>query len=155
MFWRKQQQKKVWKTGNYGYVTLGRRARAAVTLIEPGSSVLDVGCGPMLLRQHLPEGCTYAGYDFEPISDEVGFVDLDKRQFPEGQWDYIVLLGVLSWIKEQEWTLEAARKVAGKLVITNAEQRLLPRTSAAGWKHEKTITYHRRKLRTWKLSLFR
>lgn len=150
----KKKKERTWVAGNYGYNHLGRRAAAAATLIEPRSSIMDVGCGPMVLRQHLPEGCTYAGCDFQPMFPEVEFIDLDKRQFPAGKWDYVALLGVLGWITEKDFALEAARKVASKLVVSGGDDELLEQARAAGWNHEKTYTYRQTKKKTYQVSLF-
>lgn len=95
-----------------------RRAAFAAKFIEPGSSVLDLGCGQMHLRKYLSDGCTYTPSDLRAWTDEVIICDLDAGQFPDGYFDVITLLGVLGFVKDTEGTLEKARKHAKRLVVT-------------------------------------
>jgi hypothetical protein len=120
---------------------MAARAAVAARLIEPYSSVLDVGCGLMLIRDHLPEGCEYAGFDRYPALPEVQPIDLDAKEFPPGHFDYVLLLGVLSWIKEREFTLRAARTASPLLIATRADDTFDAIISDAGWTLEKSLPH--------------
>jgi len=99
------------------------RANVAASLLEPNFRILDLGCGEGLLRQFLPEGCTWHGYDLRPLHPEIGFIDLDKASFPEGQFDCIVMLGVLGWLKNPRAVLDRAASCAPFLIASDRRRR--------------------------------
>lgn len=109
------------------------RSAVAAQFIKPNTSVLDMGCGMMLIREHLPENVSYIGYDIVAELPETHLIDLDAHEFPEGQWDYVILLGVLPWIKERAWTLDAARKAGKFLIVTRKDDRFDAEIEKAGW----------------------
>ena len=95
------------------------RAEIAATLISPGSSVLDLGCGEGPLRQFLPSGCTWKGYDLRPLGRDIERIDLDAGEFPAGRYDCVVLLGVLAWLKDPAAVLVRARAATNCVIITD------------------------------------
>ena len=99
------------------------RSRVAATLIEPGWSVLDLGCGEGLIRKFLPAGCRWRGYDLNPPTSDVQKIDLDAGEFPEGRFDVVMLMGVLGWLKKPESVMMRARKATSR-ILTNDSQRI-------------------------------
>jgi hypothetical protein len=96
----------------------------AASLIEPGRTVLDLGCGPyMALQSFLPTGCQYTPADLTKWSDDVIVVDLDRGEFPAGSYDYVVILGVLEYLQTPAAVLREARLHAAHLIASFA---LLP-----------------------------
>ncbi len=83
------------------------RAKVTASFIKPNSRVLDLGCGSGLLRDYLPEGCTWHGYDIEPLSPDIRYIDLDAGEFPQGEYDYISLF-VLAWLRDPKPCLKWA-----------------------------------------------
>jgi hypothetical protein len=94
------------------------RAELAAKLIAPGSRVLDLGCGKMRLGELLPDGCTYVPADLEPLSPGVQRVDLNRGEFPDDYYDYVVLLGVLGYLHEPVAVLRRAREHADRLIVS-------------------------------------
>jgi FkbM family methyltransferase len=94
------------------------RARLAVPLIEPGSTVLDVGAGAMALREVLPAGCRYVPADLLPFDPATRVVDLNDGGFPEGAHDVVVLLDVVEFVHDTLGVLRAAGEVASHLVVS-------------------------------------
>ena len=94
------------------------RAALAAKWIAPRSRVLDLGCGRMRLRDMLPPGCIYTPADLEPLSPGVQKVDLNRREFPNGSYDYVVLLGVLGYLHEPAAVLHRARAHADRLIVS-------------------------------------
>jgi SAM-dependent methyltransferase len=100
-----------------------KRAQTAASFIEEGSRVLDLGCGNGSLRRFLPAGCTWVGYDLRPLTPEVRSIDLDAGEFPSGHFDYVVVLGVLDWLREPRPVLEKARRAAPFLIVNDKRRR--------------------------------
>lgn len=99
------------------------RSRVAAAMIASGSRVLDLGCGRGLIRQFLPEGCTWEGYDLRPTEPSIRPINLDAGEFPEGQYDVVLLMGVLGWLKDADGVLLRARGTAPR-ILTNDSQRV-------------------------------
>ena len=117
------------------------RAAVAAQFIEPGSSVLDIGCGAMLIRKHLAPDVKYVGYDIVPELPETHVIDLDAHEFPSGHWDYVILLGVLPWIEEKAWVLRKARHSAKNLIVTRKDDRFDAQIEREGWIRSKSLPY--------------
>ena len=95
------------------------RAIIAGRLVSPGSRVLDIGCGPhMALAKHLPGGCTYTAADLTEWSEEVRRVDVDADLFPAGEFDCIVLLGVIEYLARPQNVFRYARTTATAMVVS-------------------------------------
>jgi SAM-dependent methyltransferase len=132
------------------------RAKVAASLIAPNSRVLDLGCGAGLLRRTLPGGCDWFGYDLRPLSPDVVALDLDTREFPDGSYDYIVLLGVLTWLKRPVEVLKQARRHAPHLIASDrlsrrfwqaadTSEELEPMLPGTGWSLDTRVTWQRGK----------
>ena len=95
-----------------------RRAALAASFIRPGTRVLDLGCGAMILRDRLPEGCAYTPSDVWKRHPEIVVANLNERVFPEGEWDIVAMLGVIEYLEDPSWVLRTARARARNLLIT-------------------------------------
>jgi len=95
----------------------------------------------MHLREFLPPSVSYMGFDRFPAVPGVNEIDLDARRFPPGSWDYVVLLGVLSWISEKQWTLDQARKHSIRLILTRKNAEYDQYVEAAGWRLERALPF--------------
>jgi hypothetical protein len=134
------------------------RASVAASLIKPGTDVLDIGCGAMLLHRVLPTGCR-RGFDVRPLAPEVERLDLDTGEFPSGRFDYIVMLGVLGWLQDPVAVLRRARTCAPYLIASDRLRRpfplwvggksdeLIAMLPGTGWSLSRTVVW-RRALRT-------
>jgi hypothetical protein len=114
-----------------------RRSRLAAAFIRPGSSVMDVGCGPhMALRGFLPAGCTYQPVDLMAWTPDTIIADLSKGQFPRGHtFDVVVILGVLEYLENVEFVLSAARAVGRSALVSYHPARPFSTgRSAKGWR---------------------
>ncbi len=120
------------------------RLKAAASLIEPGSRVLDLGCGSMLLREFLPRGCTYVPADlYADRHPEIIPVDLNKGEFPESSFDVVVMLAVLGVVTDKLGLLRKIRERSPKMILTSASLkrgwRTFPQLDATGWKVERNV----------------
>jgi Methyltransferase domain len=94
------------------------RAAMAAEWIPAGVRVLDIGCGAMTLSALLKSNCTYIPADLVERRPGCHVIDLNQRQFPPGQYDWVVLLGVLEYIHEPAWALVRASDAAPNLLVT-------------------------------------
>lgn len=133
----------------------GRRAEIAARFIPPGSSVIDIGCGRMQLRDHLPHGCSYTAADLKRWTDEVIEIDIDQGRMPHGRYDYAVMLGVIEHVHSPEQALAWARANCTGLVTSYlhavtprpdhkngfSERELADLLHRTGWRIEKSAIY--------------
>lgn len=90
----------------------------AAEWIDAGSSVLDVGAGAMALGFALKPGCRYQPADVVERRPGCFVVDLNRGEFPPGEYDVVTLLGVLEYVHHIEGVLERARAAAPQMVVT-------------------------------------
>lgn len=92
---------------------------AALSRVQRGSRVLDLGCGNPSLSRHFVErlGCRITGIDRRPILDESSLEafyvhDLNRWPLPVplGDYDYVLLLDVLEHLASPETFLDHLRE---------------------------------------------
>lgn len=105
------------------------RAQKASMFVMPGEKVLDLGCGLQLPRQFLEQKCTYLPCDMVQRTPDTIVCDLNKNEFPEGQFDSVLMLGVLEYIPDIEFVLKKLQTCSKKVIFTYClPKTLTPRT---------------------------
>lgn len=94
------------------------RAAMAADWIPDSSRVLDIGCGAMALGALLKPGCSYFPADLVARRPGCFTVDLNRREFPPGGYDWVSFLGVLEYVHDIAWPLSRARAAAPHLLVT-------------------------------------
>lgn len=94
------------------------RAAMAARHIPAGQRVLDIGAGAMSLRGNLAPGCSYFPADIVSRCPDCQVVDLNKGEFPAGQYDWVTFLGVLEYVHEPASVLVRARSAAPNAIVT-------------------------------------
>jgi hypothetical protein len=94
------------------------RAALAARYVPAGQRVLDIGAGAMALRGQLAAGCSYFPADIVSRGADCQVVDLNKGEFPTGQYDWITFLGVLEYVHDPVAVLVRARSAASNAIIT-------------------------------------
>jgi hypothetical protein len=94
-----------------------RRERIAAQFIPPGSRVLDLGCGAMTLRHVISADCSYTPCDILPHHPDIVVANLNLLQFPPGEYDVAMMLGVVEYLENPLWVFRAARSRCNRLVF--------------------------------------
>jgi hypothetical protein len=97
------------------------RAVFAAQFIPAGARVLDLGCGRMSLKGHLPNGCHYQGVDLVARDEETIVCDFNAGEFPTeaaAQADIVVMLGLLETIADVESLFTHLRFCKRDIVLT-------------------------------------
>lgn len=89
-------------------------------LIPPGSSVIDLGCGPQTLRRHLDPSCKYQPCDVIQSTPDVIFCDFNAGVYPEVKetYDYVVCSGVFEYIRNPAEFLKKNSKLARTMILS-------------------------------------
>ncbi|WP_319533456.1 methyltransferase domain-containing protein [uncultured Cohaesibacter sp.] len=90
------------------------RAKRACMFVRPGEHVLDLGCGYQLPRQFLEPACTYTPCDISQRTPDTIVCDLNKGEFPEGQFDTALVLGVWEYTPNIDFILDRLRQQVKK-----------------------------------------
>jgi len=94
------------------------RAGMAGQLVPEGSSVLDAGAGMMLLRDYIPDSCTYTPLDIVARNRHTLIADLNQQQYPEQDYDVVCALFLLEFIHEPQLFFDWSYKHSEKLIFT-------------------------------------
>jgi hypothetical protein len=89
-------------------------------LIPPGSSVIDLGCGPQTLRRHLYPNCKYQPCDVIKSTPDVIFCDFNAGIYPDVKetYDYVVCSGVFEYIRKPEEFLRKNSQLARTMILS-------------------------------------
>ncbi|HVZ07268.1 methionine biosynthesis protein MetW [Rhodopila sp.] len=99
-------------------------------MIEPGSRVLDIGCGDGTLIDHLfqTKGCDARGIeiDMAQVTSAVahglpvmhGDADIDLAHYPDGAFDYVVLSRALQAVEKPREVLAQMLRIGTHAVVS-------------------------------------
>jgi hypothetical protein len=102
------------------------RSQITAKFIANGSSVLDIGAGSMVLRKYLQPNCRYQPCDLYSRCDGCLVADLNNKEFPEGKYDWVVMLGTFQFLKDPAWAIAQCRKVAKYSILIQPHNKLSP-----------------------------
>lgn len=108
-------------------------------LVQPGARVLELGAGRMLLREHLPPGCTYIPSDLVARGPETFVCDLNAATLPAlPRVDTVVMSGVLEYVLDVPRLLLHLHEACDQIVASYAtapdrRMRTIARRRAQGW----------------------
>jgi hypothetical protein len=95
-----------WQDIEYFHENWKNRIEYMSEFIGSGTSVMDLGCGKMWLKDYLPDRVKYIPVDYCKRSDETLMADFNKYQFPQVACDIMFISGCLEYINDPEWFLK-------------------------------------------------
>jgi Methyltransferase domain len=126
---------KNWSTLEHFDPTWAKRIEAMAAHVPVGSTVMDLGCGPMWLKQVRPD-LIYTGVDYTFRGDGCVVADFNQKQFPNKSSDIVFVSGCLEYIEDPEWFVAQATRMSNRCVISYCVVELNPNLVArrrAGW----------------------
>jgi hypothetical protein len=94
------------------------RIEAMAAYIRAGDAVVDVGCGPMWLRQYLPAGARYTGIDYKYRGEGMVVCDLNASPLPELPADIYFISGCLEYVQQPPVLIERMAALTRRCVIS-------------------------------------
>lgn len=73
----------------------------------------------MTLRNAIAPDCTYTPCDILPHHPDIVVANLNLMQFPEGEFDVTVMLGVIEYLENPTWVLRTIRSRSKRLVLSH------------------------------------
>lgn len=95
------------------------RIRLMASFLDASDSfVVDLGCGPMWLRDYLPAGVGYLGVDYMDRGPGTRVCDFNRKEFPETGKATFFVSGCLEYVEDPEWFAGMIAASAKKCVIS-------------------------------------
>lgn len=88
-----------------------------VSMVHVGKSVLDVGCGPQILFNCLPDSVLYKGFDPFPLSDDVSPISAEQLNDLNVFFDTVFMLAALDNVKNIELSLKGLKHTAKESIV--------------------------------------
>jgi len=97
------------------------RIKIMAEIIQPNSTVLDIGCGKEALRKYIPNTVKYYGCDLVKRSDDTIVCDFNRGIYPPiKRYDYVFCSGVLEYINDLEHFLNTIKNYGECLIVSYA-----------------------------------
>ena len=95
-----------------------RRAQIVGGFVPAGSHVLDLGAGLEALARHIPETCRYTPADLVRRSERTVVADVNRGEFPDGDFDVVAALGLFEYVHNVRRLLATIHQRAPVLVTS-------------------------------------
>lgn len=96
----------------------GRIRFMAGLLDEEDRVVVDLGCGPMWLRDELPGSVQYVGVDYKERGPGTVICDFNAGQFPDVRADTYFVSGCLEYVADWRWFISRISSLGRKCLIS-------------------------------------
>jgi hypothetical protein len=94
------------------------RAQIVSALIPDGATILEIGVGTGEFRRFVGSRTLHVGADLNPLDADTIALNLDYDPLPPGHFDYVVLLGVLEYVRRPYVAARKLCNAADDIVIT-------------------------------------
>jgi exopolysaccharide biosynthesis protein PssK len=118
------------------------RSERAATHVRDNATLLDLGCGKMMIETLLPANCRYVPVDVVRRDERTVVCDFNKGEFPPaGAADHISLLGVLEYVNDPQAVWQWLGGVSARLILAYVPLRPsfpIERRAVMGWRNHLT-----------------
>jgi hypothetical protein len=122
-YWRTiEQTPREWET----------RARVAAAWLTGARTIVDLGCGTMVLERYLAPGQAYVPVDLAARDARTLVVDFDRDPLPPIDADACALLGLLGYLRAPDSLLQAVSAAFPRAVASYMAVPLTPEKLAKG-----------------------
>jgi ubiquinone/menaquinone biosynthesis C-methylase UbiE len=108
---------KNWSAIEYFDKEWASRIAAMARHVPAGSSVMDLGCGPMWLKAARPD-LNYTGIDYTFRGTGSIVADFNRKQFPTKQCDVAFVSGCLEYVRYPRWFIAQITRMANRCVMS-------------------------------------
>jgi ubiquinone/menaquinone biosynthesis C-methylase UbiE len=85
-----------------------------ISKIKIGDSVLDIGCGDMLIQRLIPKGVRYVGIDPFPVNENVLNMKIEECIFDDNSFDTTICFATLDGTIDYKKALKEIKRVTKK-----------------------------------------
>ncbi len=114
-----------WEKLEYFDESWKNRMKVMVKFIPDNVSVIDLGCGPMWLKQFLKIR-KYYPVDYKKRAEDTIVCDFNKHEFPGLKADFAFVGGCLEYIKDYQWFVKQIAANVNSCVISYCAVELVP-----------------------------
>ena len=126
---------KRWETDNNLSKSWDSRTEQIAKLIGAGTSVIEFGAGRLVLKEYLPNSCTYTPSDLVDRGNGTIICDLNSDVLPQIKlFDYAVFSGVLEYVNDVPRLISHLSNYVDAIVVSYAATDLSKKNRRAkGW----------------------
>ena len=88
-----------------------------ISKVHMGDMVLDVGCGSMVIKKHLPAHVSYTGIDPFPVNEQVIKMDIEECNFPDNLFQTVYAFAMLDNVYDLAKAIEQMKRVCSKNIL--------------------------------------
>ncbi|RKE97981.1 hypothetical protein [Ichthyenterobacterium magnum] len=109
-----------WSKDKSLFASWDERTQLLANHVQPNSIVFEFGAARLVLKNMLPEGCTYLHSDIVSRNEDTLVVDLNKELPQIPNVDYVIFSGVLEYIFEVEALIKHLSEFTNHFVLSYA-----------------------------------
>lgn len=106
-----------WEMLEYFDESWKKRIGEMTSFINPGESVIDLGCGKMWLRSFLKNNA-YHGVDYRQRDETTIVADFNSHEYPDIQADVAFISGALEYVEDYEWFVRQVCSHSRKCIVS-------------------------------------
>jgi hypothetical protein len=111
-------EKKKWEAIEYFDPQWKERIQKMAAYIEPNASIMDLGCGKMWLKEYIKSTNKYIGVDYIKRDENTIVCDLNKKEFPSQNVDFIFISGCMEYVKDTEWLAKKVAQYSNNAIVS-------------------------------------
>jgi len=110
---------KRWTEKKNLYVNWEERTQIMAQWIPDGTSVMEFGCGNMVIKQYLPDNCQYTASDIVKRDENTIVLDLNQKSLPKlARHDIFLFSGVIEYVYDIERLIQVSSQVCNLFIAS-------------------------------------